>query len=212
MAEVGKQRAFFEMDATRLLIECITGHSTYLFRAPFNADSDPEAREEMVPIALSRQRNYITVGESLDPNDWEKEEHPELNGDTILNRIIRAFNKRITVEDQEEETHIILLHDAGGDRTATVEATGKIIRYFQAKGYQFVTVANLLNKKPDDVMPPVQTNSGYTLFRFNVFVVEAGYWLGQTFYSLFLTFLIISSLRLIVLGILAILQKRKEKN
>ena len=211
MAEVGKQRALFEMDATRLLIECITGHSTYLFRAPFNADSDPEAREEMVPIALSRQRNYLTIGESLDPNDWEKEAVPTMNGDTILNRIIKAFDKRINVDDQEGETHIILLHDAGGNRSATVAATGKIIRYFQAKGYQFVTIANLLNKKPDDVMPPVPTNSGYVLFRFNVFLAELIYWFGQTFYSLFLTFLIVSSLRLIILGFLALLQKRKEK-
>jgi hypothetical protein len=29
------------MDATRLLIEAITGHSTVLFRAPFNADFEP---------------------------------------------------------------------------------------------------------------------------------------------------------------------------
>lgn len=211
MAEVGKQRAFFEMDATRLLIECITGHSTYLFRAPFNADSDPEAREEMVPIALSMQRKYLTVGESIDPNDWEKEYQPNMNGDTILNRAIEAFNKRVNDDGQEEETHIILLHDAGGDRTATVEATGKIIRYFQAKGYKFVSIADLLNKKREDLMPTVKTSSGYTLFKFNVFLVETGYWLGQIFYALFLTFLIISSIRLLTLAILATLEKRKEK-
>jgi cellulose synthase/poly-beta-1,6-N-acetylglucosamine synthase-like glycosyltransferase len=208
MAEVGKQRALFEMDATRLLIECITGHSTVMFRAPFNADSDPEARDEMVPIALSKTRNYITVGESMDPNDWEKEAHPNLNSDTILNRIIRIFNKRTVQEG--DSTNIILLHDAGGDRSATVEATGKIIRYFRSLGYQFVTVANLINKKPNDVMPPVPQGSGYYLIQFNAALFEVGYWFGHIFYVLFLTFLILSSFRLIVLGILASLQKRKE--
>ena len=38
MSKVSRQWAGLEMDATRLLIECITGHSTILFRAPFNAD------------------------------------------------------------------------------------------------------------------------------------------------------------------------------
>lgn len=210
IAEVSKKRALLEMDATRLLIECITGRSMVMFRAPFNADSDPEAREEMVPIALSKARNYITVGESVDPNDWEKELYPALNGDSIFNRVVKAYKKR--VDDQmEESTHIILLHDAGGDRSATVEATGKIIRYFRSLGYQFVTVADLINKKPEDVMPVVPAGSGYYLLQFNAFLFEAGYWLGQSFYTLFLTFLILSSLRLLILGVWAILQKRKEK-
>lgn len=211
IANVSRKRALLEMDATRLLIECITGHTMLMFRAPFNADSDPEAREEMVPIALSRARNYITVGESIDPNDWEKELHPELNADSIFNRVLKIYNKRTIEDQQEESTHIILLHDAGGDRSATVEATGKIIRYFKSKGYEFVTVANLLNKTPVDVMPPVPTGSGYYLLQFNAFLFELGYWSGHIFYALFLTFLILSSIRLLILGVFAFLQKKKEK-
>ena len=41
IAMVSRKRAIIEMDATRLLIEAITGHSTVLFRAPFNADFEP---------------------------------------------------------------------------------------------------------------------------------------------------------------------------
>jgi peptidoglycan/xylan/chitin deacetylase (PgdA/CDA1 family) len=177
MAKVSLYRANLEMDLTRLLIECITGHSTIMFRAPFNADSEPMKNEELVPVWLSRQKNYITVGESIDPEDWQKEEIPSLNGDSILNRVIRVYEKRIHNEDLEDTTgvngNIILLHDAGGDRTATVEATGKIIRYFQARGYTFTTVADLLGKKPDDVMPPVPADSGYWLLQVNTILIEA---------------------------------------
>jgi hypothetical protein len=44
------------MDATRLLIEAITGHSTVLFRAPFNADFEPVKAEELIPVAIAREK------------------------------------------------------------------------------------------------------------------------------------------------------------
>ena len=208
MAEVSKKRALLEIDATRLLIECLTGRSTIMFRAPYNADSDPEKSEEMVPVALSRTRNYITIGESIDPEDWQKADIPELNGDSIFNRVLKEYNFHLSNNDS---ANIILLHDAGGDRSATVEATGKIIRYFQARGYEFITVAKLLNKKPEDMMPPVEKGMGYALLNFNYIVAEAGYILSHFLYALFLVFLALGAVRIFILGFFAFRQKRKER-
>jgi cellulose synthase/poly-beta-1,6-N-acetylglucosamine synthase-like glycosyltransferase/spore germination protein YaaH/peptidoglycan/xylan/chitin deacetylase (PgdA/CDA1 family) len=208
MAEVSKSRALLEIDATRLLIECLTGRSTIMFRAPYNADSDPEKAEEMVPVALSRTRNYITIGESIDPEDWQKADIPSLNGDSIFNRVLAAYNFHLSNNDS---ANIILLHDAGGDRSATVEATGKIIRYFQARGYEFITVASLLHKKPEDMMPPVEKGMGYALLQFNYIFAEAGYILSHFIYALFLVFLGFGAIRIFVLGFFAFKQKRKER-
>ena len=209
IAEVSTNRALLEMDATRLLLECITGKSTILFRAPFNADSDPEKAEEMVPIALSRKRNYITVGESIDPEDWQKDEIPNFNADTILNRVITIFNKHLADNDT---ANIILLHDAGGtDRKSTVQATGMIIRYFESRGYTFTTIADLLGKTKDDLMPPVPKGSGYTLLEFNYLLAETGYIMGNLLNSLFIVFIAMGLLRLIAITYLAIKQKKKEK-
>jgi peptidoglycan/xylan/chitin deacetylase (PgdA/CDA1 family) len=72
------------MKTTRALIECITGHSTILFRAPYNADSEPQTYEEIEPIARSKNDNYITVGESIDPNDWNAQN----NADSIVEKTI----------------------------------------------------------------------------------------------------------------------------
>jgi cellulose synthase/poly-beta-1,6-N-acetylglucosamine synthase-like glycosyltransferase len=197
------------MDATRLLIECITGHSTIMFRAPFNADSDPEASEEMIPIALSRSRNYITIGESIDPNDWEKAEFPSLNADSIFNRVVRQH--LFHIQNGDSSKNIILLHDAGGDRSETVKATGMIIRYFRSQGYSFTTIADLLGKKHDDLMPPVPKGTGYYLLQFNFFLAEI-YYVGEHFLNaLFIVFLSLSALRVLILGIGAFLQKKKEK-
>lgn len=202
MAKVSKQRALLEMDATRLLLECITGHSTIMFRAPYNADAQPEKMEELVPVALSRTRNYLTIGENIDPEDWEASEVPNFNADTVYNRVMAL----------KDRGNIILLHDAGGDRSATVKALPRLIEDLQKQGYTFITVAELLNKKRDDMMPPVPAGSGYRLIQFNNFIAEAGYWVGQLLFALFILFLILGSIRLIMMLSLSILQRRKEKN
>lgn len=208
ISKVDKKRALIEMDATRLLIECITGRSTILFRPPFNADSEPGKDEELIPVALSRTRNYLSIGESIDPEDWEKALRPDLNADTIFNRVVNAYNYRVNV--LQDSASIILLHDAGGDRSETVKATGMIIRYFRSKGYTFTTIADLLGKKRDDVMPPVPRGSGYFLLQFNYVLAEMAYLGGHFFYALFLVFMILSTIRLLALGTFAIMQKKKE--
>lgn len=53
------------------------------------------------------------------------------------------------------EGNVILLHDAGGDRTHTVEALPMIIKDLKEHGYRFVTISELLGKKREDVMPSV---------------------------------------------------------
>ena len=201
MAKVSQKRAGIEIDLTRLLIECVTGHSTIMFRAPFNADSEPETMEELIPIAYSRTKNYLTIGESIDPEDWQAGEIENFNGDTIFNRVVA----------QQEKGNIILLHDAGGDRNATVDALPKIIKYFQAKGYTFTTVADLLGKKRDEVMPAIPKDKSYYLVQFNLVLAETGYYLGNIFFWLFITFLILSFIRLAAITVLAFLQNKKEK-
>ena len=205
IAEVSKRRAILEMESTRLLIECITGHSTIMFRAPFNADAEPEKREELVPVALARTRNYLDIGESIDPEDWE----PGVSSDTIVERIIKRKEELIAAG---LPGNTILLHDAGGDgRKETVKALPRIIDYYKKQGYTFTTIADILGKKKDDLMPAVPKGSGYYLIQFNNFLAESGYWGGHFLFALFIVFIILNILRLLMLGILAIKEERKVK-
>ncbi len=205
VANISTERANIEMESTRLLIEAITGHSTILFRAPFNADFEPGTLEELIPVALARKKNYLDVGESLDPEDWE----PGISADTILARII-ANKKRLSADSINGG--IILLHDAGGDnRKATVEALPKIIKYFKDNGYEFTTIANLLHKQKDDLMPPIPKGNGYYLIQLNYFLAEFGYWGGHILSSLFIVFIVLSLARILMMAILAARQHSKEK-
>ncbi|MEP6727093.1 MAG: polysaccharide deacetylase family protein [Bacteroidota bacterium] len=205
IATVSTKRANIEMESTRLLIEAITGHSTILFRAPFNADYEPGAIEELIPVALARKKNYLDIGESIDPEDWE----PGVSADSIVARVIQ-IKKRLDANDINGG--IILLHDAGGDtRRETVAALPRIIKYFKDNGYQFTTIADLLHKQRDDLMPPIPKGNGYYLVQLNYFLAEAGYWGGHILSSLFIVFIILSLARILMMAILAAIQHRKAK-
>jgi peptidoglycan-N-acetylglucosamine deacetylase len=196
MAEVGRRRALLELNATRLLLESITGHSTVLFRAPYNADSEPETMQELEPVALSKENNYLTVGESIDPNDWEKGISP----DTIFARVVQ----------QEAKGNIILLHDAGGNREATVKILPKIIHYFKDKGYTFTTVADLIGKKRDQLMPPVPKTEGYYWIQGTYFIAEFANWASRTLFFLFVLCILLSLGKIVFLGILAFREHRRD--
>jgi len=202
IAKMSPQRAELEMKLTRLLIESITGRSTIMFRAPYNADAEPRTYEELAPIERSRLDNYITIGESIDPEDWQ----PGITADSIFARVVRLGDSK------ERGASIILLHDAGGDtREATVEALPKIIDYFTKRGYKFTTVANLMGKTKDDVMPPVPSTSESWQSKLNFYFAETIYWGSSIVFALFLVGIFLSIGRMLMMAILAGIQKRKEK-
>jgi cellulose synthase/poly-beta-1,6-N-acetylglucosamine synthase-like glycosyltransferase/spore germination protein YaaH/peptidoglycan/xylan/chitin deacetylase (PgdA/CDA1 family) len=200
IAEMSLSRAALEMKLTRLLIESVTGHSTILFRAPYNADSEPQTYDELAPIQRSRQENYLTINESIDPNDWA----PGVSADSIVARVIR--------QEAATNASIILLHDAGGEtRQATVDALPRIIDYFKKKGYVFASVSDLMGKTRDEVMPRVADSRDRWTMKFNFFLAETTYWSGQIVFTLFIIGILLSVLRIIAMAILASIQKRKDK-
>ena len=199
VAKMSVQRAALEMKLTRLLIESITGRSTILFRAPYNADSEPHTYEELEPIERSRIENYLTIGESIDPMDWE----PGVKSDSIVARIIRLVERN--------DASIILLHDAGGEsRQATVDALPRVIDYFKQRKYVFTTVADLMGKTKNDVMPLLPPNKDSWLNKVNFFFAESTYWGSHIVFALFIVGIILSVGRMVVMAIIAGMQKRKE--
>ncbi|MEJ0103342.1 MAG: glycosyltransferase [Bacteroidota bacterium] len=202
MATVSTSRAETEMELTRLLIESATGRSTVLFRAPYNADSEPTTFMELQPVARGKTDHYYTVGESIDPEDWDTEDSLfTMNADTIYNRVVRGYEKN-------PEKGIILLHDAGGDREATVKALPRIIAYFKAKKIKFTTVADLLHLTKDDIMPPVHDE----IVNLNGIVSTFVYWAGKFLFGAFWVAIILGFARIFLLGVMAVLQFRRSKN
>ncbi|SDL49747.1 glycosyltransferase [Pedobacter antarcticus] len=197
MSKVGKERVNFELNATRKLIESVTGHSTILFRPPYNADAEPSTSAEILPVAQSREQNYINIGESIDPNDWK----PGITADQIYNAVVK----------QSAMGNVLLLHDAGGNRQATVEALPRIIKYFRSKGYQFVTIGNLIGKTRAELMPAVNADeNAFISSGDTVFLKVFSY--GTLFLNyIFILAIILAMLRSIFIAIMAIRQRRLSK-
>lgn len=207
IAEVSRKRAVWEMEMTRLLIECVTGHSTVLFRAPYNADFTPQKIEELLPVAVARTKNYLDIGESIDPLDWE----PGVTADSIFQRVVKE-KEEFERDKRETGGNIILLHDAGGEtREATVKALPKIIDYFRKEGYQFTTIADLLGKKKEALMPPVPKGSGYYLIEANLFLFKTTSTIEHILISLFVVFIFLSIARILLMLVLVIRERRKER-
>ena len=151
MAHVSEDRVRLELAATQRAFEAVLGRSVVLFRPPYNADSEPRTYGEIMPVAVAAEQNYITAGETIDPNDWELW-RPGPNGTRV----------RLTPGEIESEVlkrldygQSVLLHDGGGDRSATVAALGPLIEALKARGYRFSTIGGLENRGRDLTMPPV---------------------------------------------------------
>ena len=139
IATISEESTERQLSATQRIIEFATGHSTTLFRPPYNADSEPQTPAEITPILRAQNMHYVTIGERIDPQDWRK----GVTADDIVNEVLA----------EAESGHLILLHDAGGDRTATLQALPRIIDELRNRGFQFVALSDLMGKTRNDLMP-----------------------------------------------------------
>jgi cellulose synthase/poly-beta-1,6-N-acetylglucosamine synthase-like glycosyltransferase/peptidoglycan/xylan/chitin deacetylase (PgdA/CDA1 family)/spore germination protein YaaH len=199
ISTVSLQRVNLELNATRKLIESVTGRSTILFRPPFNADAEPQTLAEVIPVAESRKQSYINIGESIDPWDWQ----PGVTADSILARVIK----------QKDAGSMLLLHDAGGDtREETVKALPEIIHFFKRHGYKFTTIADVLGKTKADLMPPIKddANSGVLGSLYNLLIQF--YFYGNWFLIyLFLSAIFLAVGRIVLIAVLALRQYVENK-
>ena len=141
LAIMSKWQMELELTATQRLIESITGRSTTLFRPPYNADSTPTDYAELEPLWVAQHElDYTIVLEKIDPQDWARPGAAQ-----ILQR----------VKEMRGEGNLVLLHEAGGDRSQTVEALPKIIDYLRERGDKIVSIGQLIGVPRDELMPPV---------------------------------------------------------
>ncbi|MBO0721440.1 MAG: glycosyltransferase, partial [Blastocatellia bacterium] len=135
-----------ELNATRMLIESLSGRTTRLFRPPYFG-SELDTPDQVEPIWIANELGYLTIASGVDTRDWS------LPGvDAIVERTIAG----ITETDPLKRGQIVLLHDGGGDRSQTVEALPRLIRDLRSRNYRFTTVSELAGLTRDEVMPPVK--------------------------------------------------------
>lgn len=149
MAHTGPERIRLELAACQRALESILHRSVRLFRPPYNADADPSSFGEIFPVSIANQAGYLTAGSSIDPQDWDLHVRDASGGE----RRLTADDIVASVLRQIDQGRSILLHDGGGDRSATVEAVRRLIPLLESRGYRFVTMGELANLSRATDMP-----------------------------------------------------------
>jgi peptidoglycan/xylan/chitin deacetylase (PgdA/CDA1 family)/GT2 family glycosyltransferase len=139
-----------ELNATQRLFEVITGRSMRLFRPPFFGDAEPSTPHEVAPLVIAQELGYLIVGLRIDTDDWQKP-----TPQTIIDRTLERLD-----HPGDRPGQVVLLHDAGGDRSRTVAALPGLIDAIRARGYRLVTVGELAGMTPAQAMPVSDRDPG----------------------------------------------------
>jgi cellulose synthase/poly-beta-1,6-N-acetylglucosamine synthase-like glycosyltransferase/peptidoglycan/xylan/chitin deacetylase (PgdA/CDA1 family)/spore germination protein YaaH len=197
LGEIPAQLTDLELNATQRLIESETGRSTVLFRPPYFGDAEADKPQEVEPAYEAQKLGYLMVGLRIDPDDWQT----PVSADDIVKRVLN----RVSDNNPETRGQTVLLHDSGGDRSATVQALPTLIHELRARGYHFVLVSELAGLSRDQVMPlippkeKVLTRSNAVTF----FFLSSIGWILQW---IFLIGIVLGLGRLIFIGALALAQ------
>ncbi len=127
-----------EIESNAKLIEELTGIETPMFRPPGGVLDNGL-------VDYVHQQNHVNVMWSVDSQDWKS------SSDKIIDNILK----------QAKPGGIILMHDGGGDRSATVKALPIVIKKLKEQGYTFVTIPELLeiaDQKPIEQSQPTDSS------------------------------------------------------
>ncbi len=118
-------RRALELRESQLILAGTAGVSTSMLRPPYSAGNNRVADADWDAIADARESGYLTVLSTQDSQDWRR---------PGVARIVANATPRGSAGQ------ILLLHDAGGDRSQTVAALGQLVPRLKARGFRFATV------------------------------------------------------------------------
>jgi cellulose synthase/poly-beta-1,6-N-acetylglucosamine synthase-like glycosyltransferase/peptidoglycan/xylan/chitin deacetylase (PgdA/CDA1 family) len=124
LAAVSGMRLDRELAETQLVLAGAIGQSSYLLRPPYSSSPNAVDNDALRSFREAGADGYVTVLSDVDSRDWQR---PGV--DTIVRNSLPAAGAG----------GIVLLHDAGGERSQTVAALDRLIPQLQAQGYRFTT-------------------------------------------------------------------------
>jgi cellulose synthase/poly-beta-1,6-N-acetylglucosamine synthase-like glycosyltransferase/peptidoglycan/xylan/chitin deacetylase (PgdA/CDA1 family) len=119
-----------QLEMTQSAIAGAAGVRPLLFRPPYSATPAQVTRSRATVLAGVAREGYVIALTDFDGRDWEP-------GRSVA-AIVRG------AAPLGRRGGIVLLHDGGGNRARTVAALPRIVRRLRARGFRFVTVAQLL--------------------------------------------------------------------
>jgi cellulose synthase/poly-beta-1,6-N-acetylglucosamine synthase-like glycosyltransferase/peptidoglycan/xylan/chitin deacetylase (PgdA/CDA1 family)/spore germination protein YaaH len=205
ISDISTKFAKLEMNLTEQLFASRLGVRTILFRPPYSIDQEPDTEDQVRPLETTQQLGYITIGDKLDPRDWQ--DNPRLTAQQITDEVLAHLPPCSQYDPLCG--NIVLLHDGGGDRQQTVLALPMIIDGVRARGFKIVSVHELLGKTRAEIMPPIPRSERWSagLIWINFWMFDMGL---KTIAWIFLIGDVLMTGRLLFVGALAIWDRVRE--
>ncbi|MFJ6069899.1 bifunctional polysaccharide deacetylase/glycosyltransferase family 2 protein [Streptomyces sp. NPDC093065] len=133
-----------EIEQTQLALAGAAGITTTLFRAPYSSETNAIDNYSWPVYESLGEDGYTSVFIDTDSDDWKR---------PGVSKIVEWA----TPEDDEGAS--VLFHDAGGERSQTIEALPKYIEKMKAKGYTFTTVSGVMAEQQPSADAPAGAGS-----------------------------------------------------
>jgi cellulose synthase/poly-beta-1,6-N-acetylglucosamine synthase-like glycosyltransferase/peptidoglycan/xylan/chitin deacetylase (PgdA/CDA1 family)/spore germination protein YaaH len=205
ISEISTRQLDLEVKLTERLFASKLGIQPLYFRPPYDIDEEPDTDDQAAPVSRIQQDGFTIVGSKMDTNDWDERTRktPQEIVQSILDQLELMKTK------PQFRGSIILMHDGGGDRSATVAALPVLIDALRAHGYTLVPVSALMGKTTAQVMPRIsfwqQLRALPDSIAFSGLAI-----LGHIIVLIFFVGDILMSGRLILIGILAIIDRLRR--
>ncbi|MDU8913817.1 glycosyltransferase [Aestuariicoccus sp. MJ-SS9] len=191
MNKVSAARAKAEVNSVQMLVGGVLGHGMLLYRDPYMHGGGWLPGAEIPHLKRLSDAGYIISGMDVVPRDWSQKSSEGLLNETMSLIVNGGGN-------------VLLLHDGGGDHNSTVEALPMLIAELKARGYEFVSLSDLLNVPKEALMPVVDIH--LSTFNNVAFNAIAQGWTAMT--VIFWTVLAVGLLRSVSMLVLAVMRKR----
>ena len=145
MAQLEPDEVRVQLERTARLLESLVGHEIRLYRAPYTAMLDTSSAQALAVHKPVFDAGYAYVGASVDPADWSGRD-----AETIADEILAQV---------EAGGRVVVLHDGGGDRSATVAALRTVIPELRRRGHPIVGLDHYLGRSRAELTPALSAVS-----------------------------------------------------
>jgi cellulose synthase/poly-beta-1,6-N-acetylglucosamine synthase-like glycosyltransferase/spore germination protein YaaH/peptidoglycan/xylan/chitin deacetylase (PgdA/CDA1 family) len=177
-----------ETTATQRIIEGATGHAATMFRYPYTTQQAfPDANSPQAERAS--QLGYTEVGYGTSTDDWARP--------GVVPIVARALSN--------PDANVILMHDGGGDRSQTVAALPMILEGLRTRHLDAVPLGEAMGMSRAAAMPSVpgfQVDTAHALVTATAALASV----GSVAWWLFIVATGLGFIRIILLGVMGILQ------
>ena len=205
ISEISNRQLDIELKLTERLFASKLGVQPLYFRPPYDIDEEPDTDDQAAPVERIQQAGYIIIGSKMDTNDWN--ENPRKTPAEIAQSILDQLE--IMKVKPQFRGSIILMHDGGGDRAATVAALPMLIDTLRAHGYTIVPVSALLGKTTAQVMPKLTFRQKLRALPDSLAFSSLAL-IGKFIVMIFFIGDVLMSARLVLVGIFAIIDRLRR--